>query len=384
MAYDVNNIIPIILNITPAGLGYANFASGLIFARPQDLASGVSFDVDSYRDYGGLSELAQEFDEESDTYLIASRWFANLPTPRSLTVWMWDENADSPIDVSTKVANEIFRFFHFWPASLAQADWLALADWSDANERYLMVPTSDPQVVDPQVETDLGSMLLAKGNRMVSVAYQPADIVANDPSQIYAGVQLAAAFYKFRPAGLRTAITGEYQVLPGVVGADLRTTEYNALKAKKVIFFTKIELKGQTDNSRVINSWSMSSYGEFMDDVVNLAVLKNYLQVDGYNYIANAGTKRPLTPTGYAGLLATLETTSKMFYDNGVLGDGTYNDPVTGEEQIAQKGYVIHGQPEDVYELTPAQRRNREFPTTNMTAILARAGHTAEIIVNVE
>ncbi|MHA7916000.1 DUF3383 family protein [Alloalcanivorax xenomutans] len=384
MAYDVNNIIPIILNITPAGLGYANFASGLIFARPGDLASGVSFDVDSYRDYAGLSELAQEFDEGSDTYLIASRWFANLPTPRSLTVWMWDENADSPIDVSTKVANEIFRFFHFWPASLAQADWLALADWSDANERYLMVPTSDPQVVDPQVETDIGSMLLAKGKRMVSVAYQPADIVANDPSQIYAGVQLAAAFYKFRPAGLRTAITGEYQVLPGVVGADLRTTEYNALKAKKVIFFTKIELKGQTDNSRVINSWSMSSYGEFMDDVVNLAVLKNYLQVDGYNYIANAGTKRPLTPTGYAGLLATLETTSKMFYDNGVLGDGTYNDPVTGEEQIAQKGYVIHGQPEDVYELTPAQRRNREFPTTNMTAILARAGHTAEIIVNVE
>ena len=151
-----------------------------------------------------------------------------------------------------------------------------------------------------------------------------------------------------------------------------------------MIFFTKIELKGQTDNSRVINSWSMSSYGEFMDDVVNLDVLKNYMQVDGYNYIANAGTKRPLTPQGYAGLLATLEQTGKQFYDNGVLGDGTYNDPVTGEVQISKTGFVIHSKPEDVYELTTAQKRNREYPASNATAILARAGHTAEIIVNVE
>jgi hypothetical protein len=239
-------------------------------------------------------------------------------------------------------------------------------------------------VVDPLDDTDIASKLKAKGNRFVSMCYQPASAVVTDASQIYAGVQLAAAFYKFRPTGLRSAITGEFQVLPGVVGSDLTTTAYNALKAKNVVFFTQVELKGQVDNSRVINSKSMSSFGEFMDDVINLSVLKNYMQVDGYNYIANAGTKRPLTPVGYAGLLATLEATAKTFYDNGVLGDGVFNDPVTGEETRAKLGYAMHSKAEDVLGLSDAKKRAREYPTTTMTAILARAGHTAEITVNVE
>src|SRR5690606_7580756 len=112
--------------------------------------------------------------------------------------------------------------------------------------------------------------LKSKGNRHAFVGYVPANAIATDPSQAYAMVQLAAAFHKFRADGFRTAITGEYQVLPGVIGSSLSTTAYNALKAKNCVFFTQIELQGAVDASRVINSKSMSSYGEFMDDVINL------------------------------------------------------------------------------------------------------------------
>lgn len=387
MAYSVDNIIPIILNLTPSGLGYANFASACVFARQDELRSGVTFDVDTYRDYSTTSELAEDFEETSETYLIASRWFANLPKPLQITVWMWDDVNDSVTEASNKMADEIFRFFHFWDQTVSntEADVVALADFADANERYHIFGTSDPDTVDPLIDTDIASVLAAKGNRFVSVAYQPASSVTTDPSQIYAGVQLAAAFYKFRPGGTRTAITGEYQVLPGVIGADLSTSSYNALKDKNVIFFTQIELAGETDNSRVVNSKSMSSFGEFMDDVVNLAVMKNYLQVDGYNYIANAGTKRPLDPVGYAGLLSTLEDTCKVFNQNGVLATGlSYNDPITGNETIAPFGYAVLSKPEDVRDLSTAQRRAREYPTTNIVAILARAGHVAEVFVTVE
>lgn len=121
-----------------------------------------------------------------------------------------------------------------------------------------------------------------------------------------------------------------------------------------------------------------------MDDVVNLDVLRNHLQVDGYNYIANAGTKRPLTPSGYAGLLATLDATCKRFYDNGVLGEASYMDLDTAETRIAKYGYVIRSAPEDVFNLSPAQKRARQFPNTSILTILARAGHTAEITVSVE
>ena len=125
---------------------------------------------------------------------------------------------------------------------------------------------------------------------------------STDPSQAYAMVQLAAAFHKFRPVGTNTSITGEYQVLPGITGDDLKTTGYTALKAKRPFSSRKLNSPA-VDNSRVINSRSMSSYDEFIDDVVNLDVLKNHLQVDGYNYIANVGTKRGLTPREFGGLL---------------------------------------------------------------------------------
>lgn len=384
--YDVGNIIPINILLTPAGLGYANFASALIFATQEQLATGVSFDLDSFRDYGSLPEVAVDFDTESEVYRMATRWFANLPTPMSLSVWMWDDASDTPVEVSNKAAAEIFRYFHFWDQSVTdvQANAIALADWADANTRYLLFATTDSGVIDPQIDTDILSVLQAKGNRRVTVCYRDPDSVALDATQIYAPIQLAAAFYKFRPTGLRTAITGEFQVLPGVIGDELSTTAYNAIKAKGGCFFTKIELKGQTDNSRVINSRSMSSYGEFMDDVYNLDVLANYLQVDGYNYMTGTSTKRPYTPQGYAGYLATLEETAKRFYANGVLGEGAYADPETGDPKIAKFGYAFFSKPEDILEVSAATKRDRQYPDTNMLVILSRAGHSAAINLTVE
>ena len=180
---------------------------------------------------------------------------------------------------------------------------------------------------------------------------------STDPSQAYAMVQLAAAFHKFRPVGTNTSITGEYQVLPGITGDDLKTTGYTALKAKRPFSSRKLNSPA-VDNSRVINSRSMSSYDEFIDDVVNLDVLKNHLQVDGYNYIANVGTKRGLTPREFGGLLDALGKTCKRFYDNGVLGTGSYTDRDDGLEKVARFGFIIRSKPEDVLKLTSAQRKS--------------------------
>lgn len=163
----------------------------------------------------------------------------------------------------------------------------------------------------------------------------------------------------------------------------MTTSAYNALKAKNAVFFTQIELAGSTDNSRVINSKSMSSYGEFIDDVVNLDVLKNYIQVDGYNYIANAGSKRAMTPRDYAGLLSAVSATCKRFFDNGVLGAGSYVDPDDGKTKVAQFGFVLRSSPEDVLDMTSAQRKARVYPPTSILVILVRAGHVAEININI-
>lgn len=386
MAYKVSNIIPVNILLTPAGLSYANFSSCFAIARDVDLITTGSIAAGNIKEYATLEEVGQDFTTSSDPYLMATRWFANIPKPPTFTIYMWDDVNLTILDAVNDANSQAWRYWYFVPKDVTDvdADALDLADWADANTHGLPFVTSDPLAKDSSDSTDIGSKLTSAGNRHAFVGYREGATITDNASQAYAMCQLAAAFHKFNPNGLRTAITGEFQVLPGVVGEDLSTSAYTALKDKNVAFFTKIELQGSTDASRVINSRSPSSYGEFMDDVVNLDVLKNRVQVDGYNYIANAGTKRPLTPSGYAGLLSTVDATLKRFFDNGVLGRAEYTDPNDGEDKIAKYGYVLFSDPADVFDLTDTQRRNREFPTVSALAILARAAHSAAIDITVE
>lgn len=314
MAYPVDNIIPVNIILTAAGLGYGDFSSALTFADPSDLAEGVKFGADSFRDYASLPELGADFKTTSPIYHIATRYFAQIPKPPQITVWM-KNTKDLLMEMVNSATDRIWRYHYFFKTSDVTTNEiiLQLADWSDANSHPVWWTFSDVDIADQNKDNDVISLLKSKGNRHVFVGYKTAGSVTADPTQAYSMVQLAAAFHKFRPTGLDTAITGEYQVLPGVMGDDMATSAYNALKAKNAVFFTKIELAGQIDSSRVINSKSMSSYGEFIDDVLNLDVLKNHIQVDGYNYIANVGTKRALTPRDYDGLLSTVATTCKRF-----------------------------------------------------------------------
>lgn len=387
MAYPVDSIIPVNVIISPSGLGYANFSSAFVFADSGDLAASIVFAANTYRDYSTTAEVAEDFGTTSDVYQIATRYFAQIPKPPQISVWMKDTASltDTLLDAANRAADEAWRYHQFFKiADLTEANAQALGDWGDANSRAIWATFSAAGILDPQSDTDIMSVLKTKGNRHMFAGFKSAGHIATDPTQNYAMCQLAAAFHKFRPNGQRTAITGEFQVLPGVMGDDLSTTAYNALTAKNGVFFTQIELAGQTDNSRVINSKSMSSFGEFIDDVVNLDVLKNYLQVDGYNYIAGAGTKRPLDPRGYAGLLDVLGATCKKFFDNGVLGTGAYIDPMDGVTKVADYGFVIMSKPEDVLSLSVADKRARKFPLTTIYVVLARAGHVAELTVNVE
>jgi hypothetical protein len=386
MSYNVDNIIPVNLSLTPIGLRPANFTSLLFFAVDGDLQSSGSISVDTYKDYASLEEVGQDFSEDSPPYLAATRWFAQIPTPETFTIWLWDDTSDSVSTVLGKAYDEIWRYFFRFPNSITstESDVTDAADFADTQGVYTAVILSSSAVVDPQDSSDIASSLKDKGNRHISVGYRKSATITDDASQEYADVQLMAAFEKFDPDGVRTAITGEYQVLPGVVGESLTTTEYGALKDKNVIFWTEVELQGSTDASRTINTKSMSSYGEFMDDVVNTDVLRNYLQVNGYNYFANAGDKRPYTPTGYAGLLDRIQETLQQFYTNGVLGRATYTDPRTGEEKTAKYGYALFSEPADVLDATSSQRSSREYPPVDGLAILARAGHTCQLNITVE
>ena len=215
----------------------------------------MTFDANTFRDYSTTSEVAEDFATDSAVYHIATRYFAQIPKPPQISVWMKDPLDTGIVDTLNKAADEAWRYHQFLKLSdLTEANALAVGDWGDANSRAIWATFSAAGILDPQSDTDIMSVLQAKGNRHMFAGFKSSGQVATDPTQAYAMCQLAAAFHKFRPNGQRTAITGEFQVLPGVMGDDLSTTAYNALTAKNGVFFTQIELAGQTDNSRVINS----------------------------------------------------------------------------------------------------------------------------------
>lgn len=416
MGYSVDNIIPVNFILTASGLGYADFTSAFAFAEASDLdgiegailtedgsmittesgqplvveTAGVStraaddFAIDTFRDYSSATEVGEDFPTTSDIYMIAKRYFAQIPRPKTLSVWMTNPDDANLIETINKANEAAWRYNYFFKkSSLTDSTLLQLSDWSDTTDHPVWYTDTAETAIENN-STDILSRLAAKGNRHMFAGWRTQESVDAEPSQVYSMVQVAATFAKFRPTGLNTAITAEYQVLPGIDGDELKDRHYKALKAKKAVFFTPVELAGEKDSCRVINSVSMSAYGEFIDDVVNLDILKNHLQVDGYNHIANVGTKRPLTPKGYAGLLNVLSNTLKRFYDNGVLGEGSYTDEETGETKIAEFGFVINSKAEDVLELTSAQRKRREYPPIKILVILARAGHVAELNITVE
>lgn len=417
MGYSVDNIIPVNFILTASGLGYADFTSAFAFAEASDLdgiegailtedgsmittesgqplvveTAGAStravddFAIDTFRDYSSATEVGEDFPTTSDIYMIATRYFAQIPRPKTLSVWMTNPDDANLIETINKANEAAWRYNYFFKkSSLTDSILLQLSDWSDTTDHPIWYTDTAEEAIDSNNKTDILSRLAAKGNRHMFAGWRTQESVDAEPSQVYSMVQVAATFAKFRPTGLNTAITAEYQVLPGIDGDELKDRHYKALKAKKAVFFTPVELAGEKDSCRVINSVSMSAYGEFIDDVVNLDVLKNHMQVDGYNHIANVGTKRPLTPKGYASLLNVLSNTLKRFYDNGVLGEGSYTDEETGDTKIAEFGFVIKSKAEDVLELTSAQRKRREYPPIKILVILARAGHVAELNITVE
>ncbi|WP_252318099.1 DUF3383 family protein [Candidatus Symbiopectobacterium endolongispinus] len=112
MAYPVDNIIPINLLLKPAGLGYADFSSAIVFADAADLVAGVTFAVDTFRDYSSVTDVAADFKTDSDIYRIATRYFANIQKPPTITVWM--KNAtDTLLEIINSANDRIWRYHYF-------------------------------------------------------------------------------------------------------------------------------------------------------------------------------------------------------------------------------------------------------------------------------
>lgn len=376
MPYPAENIINIVTNIRAAGLGTANFGAGMVFAD-FDSSSDATFAEGTYRDYGGASAVAANFNIASDVYLAALAWFSAVPKPKSLRIYLRQEN-DSPVESLNDAVNK--RIWFYWyefetTIRANDADVLALITAGDAAGKFYAGTTNQASVRDPSLSTDIVSKAKLQGSRrafLLSHATAP-----------YAGFELGAVFSRVNFNAANSTITGELKKLPGITAEDLTQTAYSAMKEKGAPFYTIVETGGQVDSGRVINSKSTSSFGEYIDDVFNLDGFVNALTVSLYNALANIPTKLKQTPDGQQVLLDAAAQVGQRFIDNGYLGARQYTSDETGEEVLSD-GYEILSKADDILGLTDAERSERLAAPIIMRLFRAGAIHAVDVTVNVD
>lgn len=379
MSFNIDSIIPINVDIAPQGLGFANFGSATLFAPEDELPSG--FAVDTRRVYTSLTALSVDFSDTTETYKAARYWLSGTPRMPSLTVWGTADADTTWTATLNKARNQFWWFFTFVTADVYAAldDAEEIAQWCNDNRSWFencQTGTSATAIRNPATTTDIASELTTQGLRFAGTMAH-----ATDP---YAGIKLCVLFGKVNYGATNSTITGEGKVLSGVAGESLTGTAYAAMQlpTKKCQFYTQVENRGSVDAGRVINSWSHSSYGEYMDDVINLEAFVNGIGVTLYNAVFNQPTKLGQDPVGQSVLIGEAKAFCEQYIANGYLGPRNYIDPDDGLTKFTV-GYEILTQPEDILNLSTPDRAARKSAPLRIRIFRRGAIHSVPVDISV-
>lgn len=377
MSYPVENIIPITVRISPAGLNTANFASAMLFAKATDLP--VGFTKNTKRDYFSVKSLAEDFATTTETYKAAAKWLGSTPAVPSISIWGTD-SADANVTATlTKAFDANWWYWTFFTADVlaVSASVLSIASFCENNNIMFVNDQTGAfatAIRDPAITNDIASQLNVLGYRHVFTPTHATDA--------YAGFALAKHFAVVNYSADNSTITGEFKKSPGVAAEKLNDTAYNTMKTKKTPFYSVVDLQGSADAGRWLNTWTHSTYGEFIDDVVNLDAFINSLRVGLYNALANQTTKLAQTPVGQAVLIGAAKRVCEQYVRNNYLGPRNYIDPDTGLEAYTE-GYVILTQPEDILNLSDADRAQRKSAPIRIRVFKSGAIHICDVTVDV-
>lgn len=350
MSYPVNKIIPFNVTFKSAGLGFANFGKLVLFAPESELPSG--FTVDTKRTYSSLKGASVDFASTTETYKALNRWLGGTPNISDVTVYARADADNNWTDTLNKVRNKFWWYYSIFTKSVYAnlADVKLIAAWHHTSTRYFINCQTGANCVairDENISNDIVTELNDLGYRRASTFAH-----ATDP---YAGISLLKWFAKVNYSQTNSTISGDYKKLYGVVAEDLTESEYNAMITKKCGFYSIVELNGEFDNGRVINSWTHSANGEMMDDVINTDAFVNHITVALYNSIATQPTKLGQDPIGQSILIGNARREGRQFIDNGFLGARNYIDPDDGISKYTE-GFEILTQPEDILNLSDPDR----------------------------
>lgn len=188
----------------------------------------------------------------------------------------------------------------------------------------------------------------------------------------YAGRALSVNF-----SGSNTTITMNLKTL-NTIQPDPSMTQsiYNEAKIAGADIYPSIQ------GDPAVISFGANSY---FDNVYNLLWFVGAIQVAGFNYLAQTGTKVPQTETGMDGLKGAYSNVCNQGKNNQYIAPGSWTSSTTFGNQpllyqnIAQQGYYIFSQP--IAQQSQVDRMARQAPLVQIGIKLAGAIQESNVIV---
>ena len=383
MSLSPTQFIDVNVAIKAGGLSTANFGSAMLFVPASDLKEDqtTGFPVDTFRTFSDIQGVAEVFKDDSETYEVASIWLGGTPTVKDLMIFVRNPEDSSWATTLDKARNLKWWYFTLAtkPTFESATDVKQIAAWCEANASFFpncQTGESAVNIRNETIDTDIATVLTTLGHRHVATGSHADDA--------YSLIYLMKHFARVNYSADNSTITGEFKKSPGLAAEDLKASEYAAMNSdkKKCAYYTAVELQGSTDSGRWKNTWTHSTYGEWIDDVINLDAFTNAVTVAVYNCIANQTKKLPQTPVGQAMIIAAVRQVCEQYISNGYLGERTYIDPDDAEEKTS-RGYEIMTKAEDILSISDSDRNKRLCAPVRLRVFRAGAIHAVSINVDV-
>jgi hypothetical protein len=374
---SISNIINISVSTANLGLNNYNTSNLGLFTNE---TPGLSFGTDGFKAYVEPTDVAADFGSSSQTYKMALAVFSQQPNilagDGQLIVILLEisEDLDAAITRTASLVQYFGVMTNQTVTDMGESQVLAAAAVIQALNKIAFFVSYDE--ADLVAAYGILYLLMEGGFTQSRGLYYGDDsdsgINALLMMSAYAGRGLSVNF-----TGSNTTITMNLKTLNTIQpDPSMTQTIYNEAVIAGADIYPSIQ-----GNPAVISNGA----NKYFDQVYNLLAFVGGLQIAGYNYLAQTGTKVPQTENGMDGLKGAYRGICQQYVINQYLAPGTWTSPTTFGNQvdlyanIQQQGYYIFSQP--IGQQAQVDRAARKAPLVQIAVKEAGAIQESDVII---
>ena len=375
---SIANVINISVSDSPTGLNAFNTSNIGLFTTA---TPGGTFGSGEYKIYKSPAGVGEDFGTGSRPYKMALAIFGqakNILTGGGSLIVMPLEPSETLADAIARTQAVVQYFGVISDQIESNIDTLDAAAVIQTMNKIAVFVQHLETAIDPGGVLDqLRSSSLTKSRGL----YYGADStgVADDETSILFAAAFLSRGLSTNFAGSRTTQTQHLKSLAGIE-PDSTMDETVLAKAAAAGVDTYPSIEG-------VPAIFDQGANKFWDQVYNLGWFIASLQVNGFNFLRQTGTKIAQTEEGVGGLKNAYRQSCLQARDNLYCAPGEWTSPDTFGNQedfyanIREQGYYIYSAP--IGSQSAADRQARKAPLIQIALKEAGAIHSSDVIVNI-